>query len=226
MSDRALAWILCLSFSVVSLAAPAVAASPVETVIVADVDAAADASPLADADLERLLTASRVQRLVEKTRELFATMMKQAMSQMADDAKRQQVMQVQKRVDQVLSWDAVRPALMDYYREMYAERDVLQLIDFYQSPRGAIYVDMLPRLMRYGVGGEMWADPDDDEVKRDMRNLEEITEFVQTEEGRRIGQLLEMESGVPLLLVSRIATVTNDIEEVPQSGKAATAPMK
>jgi hypothetical protein len=59
--------------------------------------------------------------------------------------------------ENVMTWDNMRPRLVEIYVEAYTEQDLRELIEFYNTPIGKKTLSVLPEIMKRSalVGGEL-----------------------------------------------------------------------
>ncbi|WP_147675627.1 DUF2059 domain-containing protein [Xanthomonas massiliensis] len=126
-------------------------------VLLALLAAPALAAPPTDADINRLLAASRAQSLLEGLLPQMEAMQQQQFDRLLagnrlEDAQRQRVLQVQERTRQalrrLLSWPEMRPLYLDLYKRTFSREDVLAMAEFYESPAGQSLLDKTPLLMQ------------------------------------------------------------------------------
>lgn len=110
-----------------------------------------------DADIDRLLKASRAERLLASVIPQMEAVQQQefdkhfAGQQMTDEQKAE-VARIQAKTNEILrkalSWDEMRPVYLDVYRQTYTREDVRAITKFYESPAGQRMLDKNPALMQ------------------------------------------------------------------------------
>lgn len=142
-------------------------------------DATTAAKP-SDASLDRLLRAIKVEQTIEGMREqsdmsfrASLEMMKEQRGREIDerwiDAYRTKYTAV---VDQWFSWDKMKPLYMQIYGEVYSQKEVDDLVAFFESPAGMAFTDKMPLVMKKSA------------------------EFAQEQTGPMLLQLQQMESEI------------------------------
>ncbi|NDK39730.1 DUF2059 domain-containing protein [Pseudoxanthomonas gei] len=119
--------------------------------------ATALAAPPTDADIERLLKASRAESMLiaiqpqmqEMQRQQFAqiTAGKQLTAEQKADVDRIQA-RTTEIVRKTLSWQEMRPLYIDVYKKTFTSQDVKAIAKFYESPAGRSLLDKTPALMQ------------------------------------------------------------------------------
>lgn len=136
---RALGARLCLALALASAAPLALAEAP------------------SDADVNRLLSASRAQNMLDSMLPQIEAMQRQQFAQLTaqrplDAAQQQKVQQIQERtqatVRKALSWQEMRPLYVTLYKQSFSKQDVLAMAEFYESPAGQSLLDKTPQLMQ------------------------------------------------------------------------------
>ena len=123
--------------------------------------AAASAPALAaaptDADINRLLAASRAQSLLDGMLPQLETMQRQQFEDIARQRQltpqqTEQLQRMQQRttatLTQALSWQQLRPMYVDLYKKSFSKEDVLAMAEFYESSAGQSLLDKTPALMQ------------------------------------------------------------------------------
>jgi len=123
--------------------------------------AAASAPVLAaaptDGDINRLLSASRAQSMIDTMLPQIEAMQQQQFQQVAAQRKlnaqqQEQLQRIQARTSQTLrqalSWQQLRPMYVDLYKKTFSKEDVLAMAEFYESPAGQSLLDKTPALMQ------------------------------------------------------------------------------
>ncbi len=119
------------------------------------------AEPPSDGDVNRLLSASRAQNMLDSMLPQIEAMQRQQFAQLAaqrplDAAQQQKVQQIQERtqatVRKALSWQEMRPLYVNLYKQSFSKQDVLAMAEFYESPAGQSMLDKTPQLMQNLMG--------------------------------------------------------------------------
>lgn len=126
------------------------------TVVLACASAAIAAEP-SDADIDRLLKASRAESLLAGVVPQMEAVQQQefdkhfAGQQMTDEQKAE-VARIQAKtrdiVRKALSWEEMRPVYLDVYKKTYTREDVRAITKFYESAAGQRMLDKNPALMQ------------------------------------------------------------------------------
>lgn len=115
------------------------------------------ATPPSDADINRLLAASRAQSLLDGMLPQLETMQRQQFEQIArerqfDAQQTDQMNRMEQRTTatmrKALSWQQLRPMYLDLYKKSFSKEDVLAMAEFYESPAGQSLLDKTPLLMQ------------------------------------------------------------------------------
>jgi len=115
------------------------------------------AAPPTDADINRLLAASRAQSMLDTMLPQIEAMQRQQFEQVAqqrqlDEAQRAQLQRIEQRTNQTirqaLSWQQLRPMYVDLYKKTFSREDVLAMAEFYESSAGQSLLDKTPALMQ------------------------------------------------------------------------------
>ena len=123
--------------------------------------AAAWAEPPSDADVNRLLAASRAQTMLDSMLPQLEQMQREQFARIAAErpltpAQQAQLEKVQARTRQTLTealaWSQMRPMYVDLYKRTFSREDVLAMAEFYESPAGQSLLDKTPLLMRNVMG--------------------------------------------------------------------------
>ena len=122
---------------------------------------AAAAAPPSDADIERLLTASRAQRMLDAILPQMEAMQRQQFEQITagKDLSAEQKAEIERlhvRTSDILrrslSWEEMRPLYVDVYKKTFSREDVRAMARFYESPAGKSLLDKTPALMQNLMG--------------------------------------------------------------------------
>ena len=119
--------------------------------------APAFAAPPTDGDINRLLSASRAQAMLDSMLPQIEQMQRQQFEQAARERKltpqqQEQLQRIQARTQQTLrqalSWQQLRPMYVDLYKQTFSKDDVLAMAEFYESSAGQSLLDKTPALMQ------------------------------------------------------------------------------
>ncbi|WP_140725087.1 DUF2059 domain-containing protein [Pseudomonas sp. Hp2] len=136
---RTLCTRLCLAVALAAAAPLALAAAP------------------SDADVNRLLSASRAQNMLDTMLPQIEAMQQQQFDQLAAQhpltaEQKDKLARIQARtretLRQALSWSQMRPMYVDLYKKSFSREDVLAMAEFYESPAGQSLLDKTPALMQ------------------------------------------------------------------------------
>lgn len=115
------------------------------------------AAPPTDADVNRLLAASRAQSILDSMLPQIDKLQREQFEQYASKRQltadeRAKMERIQQRTSQVfreeLSWQKMRPMYLDLYKQTFSKEDVLAMAEFYESPAGQSLLDKMPVLMQ------------------------------------------------------------------------------
>ncbi len=115
------------------------------------------ATPPSDADINRLLAASRAQSLLDGMLPQLESMQRQQFEQIArqrqlDAQQTEQLQRMEQRttatIRKALSWQELRPMYVDLYKKSFSKEDVLAMAEFYESSAGQSLLDKTPLLMQ------------------------------------------------------------------------------
>ena len=121
----------------------------------------AAAAPPSDADIERLLTASRAQSMLDAILPQMEAMQRQQFEQITagKDLSAEQKAEIERlhvRTSDILrrslSWEEMRPLYVDVYKKTFSREDVRAMARFYESPAGKSLLDKTPALMQNLMG--------------------------------------------------------------------------
>ncbi|RYE73737.1 MAG: DUF2059 domain-containing protein [Oxalobacteraceae bacterium] len=119
--------------------------------------ATALAAPPTDADIDRLLKASRAESMLNAILPQMEEMQRQQFEQITagKDLTAEQkadVARIQSRTNEIvrktLSWEEMRPVYVDVYKKTFTSQDVKAISKFYESPAGQSLLDKTPALMQ------------------------------------------------------------------------------
>ncbi|WNY20132.1 DUF2059 domain-containing protein [Xylella fastidiosa] len=117
----------------------------------------ATATPPNDADVNRLLSVSRMQAIHDSMIPQLETMEEKQFDQMAakhtlsteEKAKMVQILERSKqRIRKAMSWSELEPVYIDLYKHSFSREDVLAMTKFYESSAGQSLLDKTPVLMQ------------------------------------------------------------------------------
>ncbi|AAF83009.1 DUF2059 domain-containing protein [Xylella fastidiosa] len=117
----------------------------------------ATATPPSDADVNRLLSVSRMQAIHDSMIPQLETMEEKQFDQMAakhtlsteEKAKMVQILERSKqRIRKAMSWSELEPVYIDLYKHSFSREDVLAMTKFYESSAGQSLLDKTPVLMQ------------------------------------------------------------------------------
>lgn len=115
------------------------------------------AAPATDADVNRLLAASRAQTMLDAMLPQMEAMQAQQFTQIAEKQsltaeQKAGLQRIQQRTSQTLrqalAWSQMRPMYVDLYKQSFSKEDVLAMAEFYESPAGQSLLDKTPVLMQ------------------------------------------------------------------------------
>ncbi len=118
---------------------------------------AALAAPPTDAQIERLLVASRAESTLAAVMPQMEAMQQQQFEQLLaaeelDPAQRAEIDRLRQRTTEIvrrtLAWEEMRPLYLDVYRKTYTAEDVAAITEFHESPAGQAMLDKNPALMQ------------------------------------------------------------------------------
>ncbi|MBB4132946.1 hypothetical protein GGR62_003774 [Xanthomonas campestris] len=123
--------------------------------------ALAQAQAPSDADVNRLLAASRAQTMLDTMLPQIEAMQQQQFAQLTaqrqlDADQQAQLQRIQERTRQTvrkaLSWSELRPMYVDIYKRSFSREDVLAMAEFYESSAGQSLLDKTPALTQNLMG--------------------------------------------------------------------------
>ena len=130
-------------------------------VLLALCTATALAAPPSDADIERLLKASRAQSMLIAIQPQMEEMQRQQFQQITAGKQltaeqKAEVDRIQARTTEIvrktLSWEEMRPLYLDVYKKTFTSQDVKAITKFYESQAGRSLLDKTPALMQNLMG--------------------------------------------------------------------------
>lgn len=119
--------------------------------------AAAHAAEPSEADIDRLLQASRAQSLLNGVVPQLEAMQQQEFDKHfagkeLNDEQKAEVARIQAKtreiVQRALSWEEMRPLYVDVYKKTYTREEIRAITKFYESPAGKSLLDKNPLLMQ------------------------------------------------------------------------------
>lgn len=119
--------------------------------------ALAHAEPPSDADINRLLGASRAQNLLDSMMSQMEAMQQQQFKQYSAGRtltaeQSGQLDKIQAKTSTILrkslSWQEMRPLYISAYKQSFTREDVIAMAEFYESPAGQRLLDKTPVLMQ------------------------------------------------------------------------------
>ena len=119
------------------------------------------AAPPTDAELDRLLKASRAESMLKAILPQMEEMQRQQFEQITGgkDLSAEQkadVERIQSRTSEIvrktLAWDQMRPLYIEVYKQTFSGEDVRAMAKFYESPAGKNLLDKTPALMQNLMG--------------------------------------------------------------------------
>ncbi|MBV6847748.1 DUF2059 domain-containing protein [Xanthomonas euvesicatoria] len=122
---------------------------------------AALAQAPSDADINRLLAASRAQTMLDTMLPQIEALQQQQFAQLTaqrqlDPDQQAQLQRIQERTRQTvrkaLSWSELRPMYVDIYKRSFSREDVLAMAEFYESSAGQSLLDKTPALTQNLMG--------------------------------------------------------------------------
>lgn len=120
--------------------------------------AGAWAAPPSDADVERLLKASRARNMLDAVVPQMEALQRQQFQQFSSDRglspeQQAEALRIQARTSQImrdsLSWEQMRPVYIQAYQQTFTVQDVKALTKFYESAAGQSLLDKTPMLMQH-----------------------------------------------------------------------------
>jgi hypothetical protein len=119
--------------------------------------AAAHAEAPSDESIATLLEAARSERTLEAVHAYMGTAIRQGIKaglkgRTLTDEQQAAVERMASNVEQSfreeLSWDKMRPLMIQIYRDTFTQGEIDGLIAFYRSPSGAAFVDKMPQVLQ------------------------------------------------------------------------------
>ena len=122
----------------------------------------ASAAPASDAEINRLLSASRAQAMLSSVLPQMHSSQQQQFSRVLahpglTPQQRQQVQALSARTEQVLNqqmaWAQLRPIYLAQYKQHFSREEVLAMAEFYERDAGQRLLDKTPELMAGTMAG-------------------------------------------------------------------------
>ena len=119
--------------------------------------ASAFAAPPSDADIERLLKASRAESMLNAILPQMEALQRQQFDQLTAGKplsveQNAEVDRIQSRTNEIvrasLAWEEMRPLYVDVYKKTFTSEEVKAMAKFYESPAGKSLLDKTPLLMQ------------------------------------------------------------------------------
>lgn len=163
---------------------PITALSPARllaTVLLSSCPLLALAAPASDAEINRLLSASRAQAMLATVLPQMQSSQQQQFARVLahpglSATQRQQVQALSERTQQMLvqnmAWSQLRPIYLAQYREHFSREDVLAMAEFYESDAGQRMLDKTPELMAGTMAGiERHLAPQMQQLRRELETI-------------------------------------------------------
>ncbi|KRG78001.1 hypothetical protein ABB30_06275 [Stenotrophomonas ginsengisoli] len=139
------------------------------------------AAPASDAEINRLLSASRAQAMLSTLLPQMEANQKQQFEQVLQHpglsaAQKQQVQALFERTRQTmqqrLAWSQLRPVYLAQYRQHFSREDILAMAEFYESDAGQRMLDKTPELMAgTSAGIERHLAPHMQQLQRELEGI-------------------------------------------------------
>lgn len=139
------------------------------------------AAPASDAEINRLLSASRAQAMLSTLLPQMEANQKQQFEQVLQHpglsaAQKQQVQALFERtrqtMQQQLAWSQLRPVYLAQYRQHFSREDILAMAEFYESDAGQRMLDKTPELMAgTSAGIERHLAPHMQQLQRELEGI-------------------------------------------------------
>ena len=119
--------------------------------------ASAFAAPPSDADIERLLKASRAESMLNAILPQMEALQRQQFDQLTagkplSAEQKAEVDRIQSRTNEIvrasLAWEEMRPLYVDVYKKTFTSEEVKAMAKFYESPAGKSLLEKTPALMQ------------------------------------------------------------------------------
>jgi len=142
---------------------------------------AALAAEPSDADIDKLLQASRAESVLNAIVPQMETMQRQQFDQMMagkelTPEQRAEADRLLARTNEImrkaLSWQEMRPLYIDVYKKTFTREDVRAITKFYESPAGRSLLDKTPALMQNLMGAiQVKMEPVMEQLQAEMKNV-------------------------------------------------------
>ena len=139
------------------------------------------AAPASDAEINRLLSASRAQAMLAATLPQMQQAQQQQFARVLEHPglsaeQRSQVQALAQRTGQVMSqnlaWSQLRPIYLAQYRQHFSREEVLAMAEFYESDAGQRMLDKTPELMAGTMAGiEQHLAPQLQQLQRELQAI-------------------------------------------------------
>ena len=115
------------------------------------------AAPPSDADIERLLKASRAESMLNAILPQMEALQRQQFDQLTagkplSAEQKAEVDRIQSRTNEIvrtsLAWEEMRPLYVDVYKKTFTSEEVKAMAKFYESPAGKSLLEKTPALMQ------------------------------------------------------------------------------
>ena len=119
--------------------------------------ASAFAAPPSDADIERLLKASRAESMLNAILPQMEALQRQQFDQLTAGKplsveQKAEVDRIQSRTNEIvrasLAWEQMRPLYIEVYKKTFTSEEVKAMAKFYESPAGKSLLEKTPVLMQ------------------------------------------------------------------------------
>ncbi len=134
-----------------------------------------------DADIEKLLQASRAESMLNAIIPQMETMQRQQFDQLMagkelSAEQRAEADRILAKTNEImrkaLSWQEMRPLYVDVYKKTFTREDVRAITKFYESPAGRSLLDKTPALMQNLMGAiQLKMVPMMEELQAEIQNV-------------------------------------------------------
>ena len=138
-----------------------------------------------DADIEKLLQASRAESMLNAIIPQMETMQRQQFDQLMagkemSPEQRAEADRIMAKTNEImrkaLSWQEMRPLYVDVYKKTFTREDVRAITKFYESPAGRSLLDKTPALMQNLMGAiQQKMVPMMEELQAEIQNVTPAT---------------------------------------------------
>lgn len=139
------------------------------------------AAPPSDAEINRLLAASRAQAMLTTMQQQVEAMQDQQFEQLLANTsvtaeQRQQVQQLAARtrqtMRQAMAWPVLRKIYLEQYKQHFSREDVVAMAEFYESDAGQRMLDKTPELMASTMNAlQQQLAPEMERLQRDLEAI-------------------------------------------------------